>query len=145
MRDRKSPVGYKTILNRVSGQFDWGKLSMILGAAESGKSSLLHFLAGDTGASSEIIGSLFFNKNKVDPKVPLWQRCSLVEAKDEHFRDLTVKDVITFSMRLRCTAIIAENLIEENVTKTVALLHLETLVYVNFHFLYSFFNLFIDW
>ena len=37
IKDRRSPLGFKTILSDVSGQFDWGKLAMILGASQSGK------------------------------------------------------------------------------------------------------------
>ena len=36
---QQAPAGFKVILNNVSGQFDWGKLSMILGAPQSGKVS----------------------------------------------------------------------------------------------------------
>jgi hypothetical protein len=47
IKDRRSPLGYKTILSDVSGQFDWGKLAMILGASQSGKVSLFITLPHD--------------------------------------------------------------------------------------------------
>lgn len=43
----KGGDGYKPLLFNVSGKFDWGKLSLIMGAAGSGKTSLLNVLAGD--------------------------------------------------------------------------------------------------
>ncbi len=55
VRDRRSPLGHKkTIIDHVSGQFNWGKLSLILGAPESGKSSLIHILAGALVKNAEI-------------------------------------------------------------------------------------------
>lgn len=44
VRDSGSPLGYKVVLNNVSAQFDWGKLSMVLGAAKSGKVGVICFL-----------------------------------------------------------------------------------------------------
>lgn len=37
VKDRKSPMGFKTVINNISGQFDWGKLNCIIGASQSGK------------------------------------------------------------------------------------------------------------
>jgi ABC-type multidrug transport system ATPase subunit len=122
--DRASPMGHKTILNRVSGQFDWGKLSMIMGAAESGKSSLLRIIAGETGTGSQVTGKILFNNLSPDPAVPLWQRCGLVAADSEHMRDLTVREVLTFAMRLRCLNRLGLKVVEENVKTTVEILHL---------------------
>ncbi len=123
--DRLSPMGHKTILSRVSGQFDWGKLSMIMGAAESGKSSLLRIIAGETGSGSQVTGKILFNNLSPDPTVPLWQRCGLVAVENEHMRDLTVREVLTFAMKLRCLNRLGLSVVAENVQKTVEILHLE--------------------
>lgn len=44
--DPRSPLGHKQILSDVSAKFDWGKLCVIMGAKDSGKSTLLHLLSG---------------------------------------------------------------------------------------------------
>eukprot|EP01039_Chlorochromonas_danica_P008620 gene8620-9499_t len=125
VRDRATPGGQKTILNRVSGQFDWGKLSMVMGAAGSGKSSLIHVLAGDIANGSEITGQVFFNGKPVDKKQTLWQRCGFVPIQNEHFRDLSVLDVVRFAMLLRCYNRKGLPVVDNNVQKTIEILHLE--------------------
>jgi hypothetical protein len=121
IKDAFAPLGVKRILQDVSGQFDWGKLSMILGASQSGRSSLLHILAGDSGLSSEVtgnmvpfrlchvrgfisafLGEILFDNAPPNPNIPLWERCALVEAHDEQYRDITVRDAIDYAMMLRC-------------------------------------------
>jgi ABC-type multidrug transport system ATPase subunit len=123
--DRRSPVGYRRVLHKVTGRFDWGKLSMIMGAEGCGKSSLLHILGGQhMGTSSTMAGTVYYNSKPIDTSILPWQRCALIEAVDEHFRDLTVRDVITYAMQLRCidkTVIKSVNL---NVTRTLELLQL---------------------
>lgn len=125
VRDRSTPGGQKIILNRVSGQFDWGKLSMVMGASGSGKSSLIHVLAGDIANGSEITGQVFFNGKPVDKKQTLWQRCGFVPIQNEHYRDLSVLDVVRFAMLLRCYNRKGLPVVDNNVQKTIEILHLE--------------------
>jgi ABC-type multidrug transport system ATPase subunit len=123
--DRKSPLGYKNVLHKVTGRFDWGKLGAILGAAESGKSTLLHVLSGQKmGASDSIRGGIYYNNKAANPKVIPWQRCAFVEAVDEHYRDLSVKEVVTYAMKLRCMDKSVFKTVELNVKRTVELLQL---------------------
>lgn len=125
VKDTKEEGGFKKVLSNVSGQFDWGKLSAIMGASGSGKSSLLHILAGDTGVGSQMTGDVLFNQEYVDKKMPLWRRCALVEARDELYRDLTVKECIMYAMQLRCINRHGLRVVESNVTRTLEILHLE--------------------
>ena len=127
VRDRRSPLGYKTILDHVSGQFDWGKLSLILGASEAGKSSLIHILAGDIAKNAEITGDILLNGKRPDSAVPLWQRCALVPLECYHLRDLTVREVLTFAMTLRCSHRGGFAVMEDNVNLTLEILHLTEL------------------
>jgi ABC-type multidrug transport system ATPase subunit len=99
--DRTAPGGYRIILNRVAGQFDWGKLSMVMGATGSGKSTLMHILAGDIDSTAEVTGKVYFNEKPVDKNQPLWQRCGFVPIHNEHLRDLTVQEVVRYAMLLR--------------------------------------------
>jgi len=124
VRDVKSPVGYKTVLNRISGQFDWGKLSMILGAPQCGKSSLMNIIAGNTGPGTEVGGLITFNGTPARPDMPLWERCGFVPMQNEHIRDLTVTEILTFAMRLRCYNSLGFAVVDENVKTTIDNLHL---------------------
>eukprot|EP01038_Epipyxis_sp_PR26KG_P013928 gene13928-18681_t len=128
IRDRSSSVGYKTILNNVTGLFDWGKLSMIMGAPGSGKSSLLHILAGDSGIGTEVTGEIRFDNAPVDPTIPLYERCGLVEVDDEQMRDLTVKQILKFACLLRSPINVKKEIIEENIKNTIEILHLSEVV-----------------
>lgn len=124
VKDRKSPQGVKNILTGVSGQFDWGKLSVIMGAVEAGKSSLLHVLAGDVARGCEITGDVLYDGVQPKKSLPLWQRCGLVSADYYFFRDLSVKEILTYAMSLRCLHREAFNIIQENVDRTIEILHL---------------------
>lgn len=123
--DRRSPVGYRRVLHKVTGRFDWGKLSMIMGAEGCGKTSLLHILAGQhMGTSATMAGTVYYNSKPIDMSILPWQRCAFIEAVDEHFRDLTVQDVITYAMQLRCMDKSVIKSVKLNVTRTLELLQL---------------------
>jgi ABC-type multidrug transport system ATPase subunit len=124
VKRRTAAAGHKTILDRVSGRFDWGKLGCILGAPRSGKSSLLHILAGDAGIRSEVTGDVLYDGVAVPVNVPLWQRCALVDCKDEHLSSLTVKEVVTYAMELRCSSVKMLSRVAENIGRTLDILHL---------------------
>lgn len=125
VRDAASPLGYKTVLSSVSGQFDWGKLNMIMGAPQCGKTSLMNIIAGNIGAGAEVNGSVLFNGLEADPTQPLWDRCGYVPMHNEHIRDLTVLEVLTFAMKLRCHNHLGLAVVEENVKLTIESLHLQ--------------------
>jgi hypothetical protein len=123
--DPKSPFGYKNVLHKVTGRFDWGKLSVIIGAEGSGKTSLLQILAGHhLGTTSTKFGTVEHNSKPIDLSIPPWQRCGYVDAVDEHFRDLTTKDILTYAMQLRCVDRAGLKFIATNVKQTIELLQL---------------------
>lgn len=129
-QDRASPGGYKSVLNKVSGKFEWGEMSLILGAPGSGKSSLLHLLAGDVPLRARINGKVYYDgkaqdlQNSLSVHEHLWQRCALVPARNEQLMDLTVKEVLVYAMMLRCVNSEGFALIEDNVKVTAENLHL---------------------
>ena len=125
VRDPASPVGYKNVLTRCSGQFDWGKLSLIIGAPESGKSSLLHILAGDVAPGTELTGSVLLNGKPVSKKLKPWEVCGFVPFDVVHHRDLTVLETIQFAMKLRCYNHKGLTVLQENVKNTIEILHLQ--------------------
>jgi ABC-type multidrug transport system ATPase subunit len=123
--DRRSPFGYKRVLHKVSGRFDWGKLSVIMGAEGAGKSALLHVLAGQhMGTSSTLGGQVFYNDSVIDTALQPWKRCAFVEAVDEHFRDLSVLEVLTYANELRCVTRADLRSVKINVDRTLELLQL---------------------
>ena len=122
---KSSPSGHRAILSNITGQFDWGKLSLIIGSSESGKSSLLRLLSGERGiAGSDISGDILFDNKKINPLVPLWQRCAYVETGDDFHRDLTVREVVQYAMMLRCINRLALSVVNDNVAKTLDILKL---------------------
>jgi ABC-type multidrug transport system ATPase subunit len=129
VRDR-TPFSKKknVVLNRVSGLFDWGKLSMILGGAQSGKSSLLHVLAADIAVGSYLHGRITFNGRELNPQQPAWQRCGFVTSQNDHLRDLTVRQNIEFAMKLRMYNRLGFAVLQENVAKTAEILNLVELM-----------------
>lgn len=111
----------------MSGMFDWGKLGVILGAPGSGKSSLLQILGGQTlGSNAELQGNIYHDDVPLEelPLLP-WQKCAFIEALDEHFRDLTVQDILTYGMLLRTVDALSDNEVQENVKRAMTLLQLD--------------------
>ena len=67
-RNRERISGYENVLNDVSGEFQWGKLGCIMGGPRSGKTTLLHVLAGSTAFRSKE-GTILFD-NMTDTNLP---------------------------------------------------------------------------
>ena len=114
----------KAVLHQVSAQFDWGKMNLILGAKQSGKTSLLHVIAGSTGVGSEVSGSVLFNGKEANIELALWERCGFVLTHNEHIRDLTVLETLTFALKLRCRTKADFAAVSENVKVTLEQLQL---------------------
>lgn len=96
----------------------------------SGKSSLLHILGNQTlGSTAELKGTIYHDDKDVED-VPLlpWQRCAFIEALDEHFRDLSVLDILTYAMLLRTDEKLPEEELKSNVNNALELLQLEEYV-----------------
>jgi ABC-type multidrug transport system ATPase subunit len=101
--DNTSPLGRKEVLHKMSGRFEWGKLSAIMGAEGAGKSSLLHIIGGQKLSSgAELSGKIYYNDKSIDDgRLKSWQKCAYIEAQDTHFRDLTIGQVISYALELR--------------------------------------------
>lgn len=101
-----------------------------MGADSAGKSTLLNILAGGHLVESKqhIAGEIYYDDKVIDSKVEPWQRCAYVEALDEHFRDLSVEDIVTYAMKLRCIDIQSLESVENNVALTLELLRLSEYV-----------------
>ena len=124
VRDIGSHLGFKVLLRNVYCKFDWGKMSLIMGASESGKSTLLRVLAGDKPIDTEIRGRVLVNDKLVDSELPLWQRCGFVPEENIHHRDLTVVEVLNFAIQLRFWDSVDKVNMQENINRTIENLHL---------------------
>ena len=122
--DRKADLGYHEALSNISCSFPYGQLNGILGAEGSGKSSLLHIIAGQFKPST-VQGSVLFNGKALDfsSQAP-WQVCGFIETVDNLFRDLSVQEAITYAMKLRCADHQTSKVVDLNVKKTLDLLKL---------------------
>lgn len=122
--DANSPGGYRSILKSVFAQISYGKLTVVLGAPNSGKSSLVNVIAGNVGARTLLDGSITFNGKSMSSGDPLWERCGFVPIKNDHLRDLTVSQIVTYAMKLRCYNSLGLTVVEKNVETTLENLHL---------------------
>jgi len=124
--DRKAELGYHEALSNISCSFQYGELNGVLGAEGSGKSSLLHIIAGQFMPNT-VQGSVLFNGKAIDftTQAP-WEVCGFVEAVDNLFRDLSVKEVLTYAMKLRCADEQTAKIVDLQVNKTLDLLKLNS-------------------
>lgn len=111
------------LIHAMSGQIDWGRLTAVVGGTGSGKSTLLHVLSGEltSTSSATIHGDVLYNHHPVDTRLHGWQRCGYVGAMDIHYRDLTVREVLTFAMQLRCLLPLPRVKVKRNVDTVVDL------------------------
>ena len=90
-------------------------------------------LAGYTpeAACPEVSGSLLWNGLPYDTihsgmraGKEAWELCAYVSAVDEHWRDLCVRDIVTYAMSLRCRTAEQIPLIAEYVDRALDLAQL---------------------
>jgi ABC-type multidrug transport system ATPase subunit len=124
--DKTSPEGMKKVLHEMSGQFDWGRLTLIMGTEGAGKSSLLSILGGElrNTSSASVRGVVQYDGKPIDFSVAGWRRCGFVEATDLHYRDITVQEVIYYAMMLRCNSRRALAMVDENIKQALELVQL---------------------
>jgi hypothetical protein len=125
VKDSKAPLGEKTVLHKMTGRCDWGKLTAIMGAQDSGKSSLLQLLGGEeTPLRSRVVGDILYDAKEIDNSIPPWQKSAYVECLDTQFRDLSVRNCVWYAMALRCMNSNDRKMIPINVNRTLDLLSL---------------------
>jgi ABC-type multidrug transport system ATPase subunit len=110
-------------------RFEYGRLGGIMGADKAGKSSLLNALGGQYVSTSTLVsGNILYDTLPLDKNTLPWQRCAFVESLDEQLRDLTVHQILTYAMQLRCNDYSELKSVDINVTRTVELFQLQELV-----------------
>ncbi|DAZ92658.1 TPA: hypothetical protein N0F65_001618 [Lagenidium giganteum] len=96
----KKNVVRKTILNNVSGVFEPGTITLVLGQPSSGKSTLMKVLSGRFPMTKNITleGDVTYNgvrRAELERRLP--QFVSYVTQRDKHFPTLTVKETLGFA------------------------------------------------
>lgn len=91
---------YVRLINGVSARFESGKVSAVMGASGSSKTTLISLLAGRVDPSSRTYGSILFRGEERDPKKWLSQ-VAYLEQDDCIVPQQTVEEYIYFSVKCR--------------------------------------------
>jgi ABC-type multidrug transport system ATPase subunit len=125
VKDRNSPLGHKNVIVEASGQFEPGKISVIMGSGDSGKSVLLHLLAGNAPAfNARQFGRILVNGKPYNKSDKPWQRAAYVDAIDYQYRDITVLEVLKYAALLRCREPKDLLVAEDNLNETLDIMQL---------------------
>ncbi|KAI9016894.1 P-loop containing nucleoside triphosphate hydrolase protein [Hyaloraphidium curvatum] len=119
----RTPLLPKRILDSVSGIFEPGKLTAIMGASGAGKTSLLQVLAGEAKAG-HIAGSLLINGRTATPK-ELKNLSGLVFQDDVILQTMTVREALTMAAILRLPSDYTKPEREQRVVEVLEMLKLE--------------------
>eukprot|EP00027_Filamoeba_sp_ATCC50430_P019093 CAMPEP_0168569962 /NCGR_PEP_ID=MMETSP0413-20121227/16461_1 /TAXON_ID=136452 /ORGANISM="Filamoeba nolandi, Strain NC-AS-23-1" /LENGTH=655 /DNA_ID=CAMNT_0008602541 /DNA_START=78 /DNA_END=2045 /DNA_ORIENTATION=- len=90
---------WKTVIHGVTGSFEPGTITAIMGSSGAGKTTLLNLLAGR--AAGKIDGTVLYNGNPRDKSGPLMKHQAYVMQDDLMMRTCSAKEIITFSALLR--------------------------------------------
>lgn len=113
---RKTKDKHIDILKCLSGTAKPGDLTCIMGQSGSGKTSLLHTLAGRVSASRQYLveGDIYLDGKKVDPSAPsLQNQIAYTEQSDSLLATATPREAIRFAARLRLHRSLTDNEIDE--------------------------------
>ncbi|CAL5090781.1 unnamed protein product [Urochloa decumbens] len=86
------------IINEVSGTIRPNRMTLVLGAPGSGKTTFLRALARKLDSSLKLQGKFFYN-GEISPSTPHYL-CSYVSQHDLHHPEMTVREIINFSSNL---------------------------------------------
>lgn len=95
---KKAPP--RAVLSEVSCKFPTGKLSAIMGASGSGKTSLLTLLRGLRAPGSTVVGEVRCNGRRVETEF-MRSLASVVPQEDVFLGALTVREMLSFAAELR--------------------------------------------
>ncbi|XP_020575297.1 ABC transporter G family member 42-like [Phalaenopsis equestris] len=86
------------ILNGISGVIRPSRMTLLLGPPSSGKTTLLHALAGKLQKSLEVSGDVSYNGYELNEFIPQ-KTAAYISQNDTHTGELTVKETLSFSER----------------------------------------------
>ncbi|KAK3124032.1 hypothetical protein QOZ80_8AG0639510 [Eleusine coracana subsp. coracana] len=97
---RKRPI---KIINDVSGSIRPSRMTLLLGAPGSGKTTFLKALAGKLDSSLKIKGKVMYNGQAMNSSTPHYLR-AYVSQYDLHHPEMTVREMIDFSSKMLGTS-----------------------------------------
>jgi ATP-binding cassette subfamily G (WHITE) protein 1 len=115
--------GSKTVLHEVSGIFQAGKFTAIMGSSGAGKTSLLNAVGGEASGGT-LSGRITVNGQSIALEHMRRLR-AFVFQDDVMLGTMTVREVITMSARLRLPESMSLAQKEERVSQVIKILHLE--------------------
>lgn len=115
----------REVLKGISCSFPPGRLSAMMGASGSGKTSLLTLLRGLSSPGSELRGSIFCNGRPVSLNL-MRNISSVVPQEDVFLSALTVRETLAYAAQLRLPARCAEAERDVRVKQIIKLLKLES-------------------
>ena len=116
-------AGNKTVLHEVSGVFEAGTFTAIMGSSGAGKTSLLNAVGGEA-AGGMLHGRITVNGQSISPDTMRRLR-AFVFQDDVMMGTMTVREVISMSARLRLPRDMPTAQKMERVDKIMQILHLE--------------------
>eukprot|EP00871_Galdieria_phlegrea_P002746 jgi/Galph1/3472/GphlegSOOS_G2149.1 len=117
----------KNILKNVSGQVQSGQLLAILGPSGSGKTTLLNVLAGRVSASNNLVASGSVTINGKKRESSSFKKLSAYVMQDDNmFPELTVKEQIAMSAKLRLPNSLDKSTKQRRVEQVISELGLST-------------------
>ncbi|KAJ7959803.1 Pleiotropic drug resistance ABC transporter [Quillaja saponaria] len=87
-----------TILNKISGVVQPGRMTLLLGPPGSGKSTLLQALAGKLDPSLKKSGTITYNGYELD-EFCVQRTSAYISQTDNHIAELTVRETFDFAAR----------------------------------------------
>eukprot|EP00456_Euglypha_rotunda_P052471 TRINITY_DN4227_c1_g1_i14.p1 TRINITY_DN4227_c1_g1~~TRINITY_DN4227_c1_g1_i14.p1 ORF type:complete len:719 (+),score=105.36 TRINITY_DN4227_c1_g1_i14:239-2158(+) len=119
----------KTILHGIKGIFRPGRLTAIMGASGSGKTSVLNLVAGQLSSvpqGATLSGHIVVNGQELELRDPkLSKICGYVQQDDIIMDTMTVREAITFAALLRLPQEMSHKAKLERVEQVIRLMHLE--------------------
>jgi len=115
--------GSKTVLHEVSGIFEAGKFTAIMGSSGAGKTSLLNAVGGEA-AGGRLAGRITVNGQSISTETMRRLR-AFVFQDDVMMGTMTVREVITMSARLRLPESVSMQHKLDRVEQVLQILHLE--------------------
>ncbi|CAD6264947.1 unnamed protein product [Miscanthus lutarioriparius] len=93
---RKRPI---RIINEVSGIIRPSRMTLLLGAPGSGKTTFFKALAGKLDSSLKFKGKVMYNGEEMNSSTPQYL-CAYVSQYDLHHAEMTVRETINFSSKM---------------------------------------------
>ncbi|XP_077285125.1 ATP-binding cassette sub-family G member 1-like [Arctopsyche grandis] len=112
----------KIILDNVSGSFNAGRLTAILGPSGAGKTSLLKILAGIK--KKNVSGQISINGHEINPNEFQWQS-SYIGQESAMLPSLTTEETLTIATELKVKKSLNRDEISEKISEIAELLGLQ--------------------